>query len=231
MSRDPNIIIALYTCKAHQHLHKEFYASSIGQTLQSFPNARFIEAFADQNLLRSELNENRLTVATEEAYANLCRKTFEMISILVRRTRFDYLLKVDVTSGIESMNQDERIRNRVQDPAVMVEYLEALKGRIASGEAADYEGWKQINASRDGIERWAGLKGLKVNLDAIFGDRAIPLYYSGKCYMMSRPLAEYSALSGQELAEKFTSNLPGGEDLLVGCWNQDFMNERSSDSG
>lgn len=217
-----NTVVAIYTCARHEYLHPEFYRSAIGRTLSERFNARFIEVFADPGESASCLADSRLTVATEEAYANLCRKTLGMISVLVEHAGFDFLIKVDVTAAIPAMNQVPQIRNRVADPAVLVDFLDRLAVRIDSGQAAQYEGWKAIRPSRQGIERWADIKGLDIDVPAVFGQGPIPPYYSGKCYVLGWRFAEYVADNGRTLLNTYEQHLPS-EDLLVGHLFQRFM--------
>ena len=214
-NNQPALLICIYTCDAHECFHDEFWKSRIGKYLNSFDNARQIYIFADPALSEPSLDKGRLTVDTNEAYASLCLKTYKMIQYCSNELSFDFLIKIDVTSGIESMNLNPEIANRVADDQVMIDHLEDLKKSLSNEIVVDYTGWKQLTANQTGVERWARLKGLDIDYEKLLGSDSIPPYFSGKCYTISQKLAKFIAEQGEDLAHAHTRYLPG-EDMMVG---------------
>ena len=218
----PALLICIYTCDVHECFHEEFWKSRIGKYLNSFDNARQIHVFADPTLSESGLENGRLTVDTNEAYSNLCLKTYKMIQHCSNELPFDFLLKMDVTSGIQSMNLNPAIANRVADEQVMLNHLENLKNSLGNEEITHYTGWKQINANQAGVERWAGLKSLEIDYKKLLGGAEFQLYYSGKCYTISQQFAKFICEHGEALAHAHTRYLPGSEDMMVGRLYEHF---------
>ena len=216
VNSEPTLLICVYTCEAHECFHSEFQDSRIGKYLNSFPNAQQVYVHADPGLTESRLNLNRLTVDTAEAYSNLCVKTFKMIQYCTNYVRFDFLMKIDVSSGILKLNLNPKVLNRVSDEQVMIDHLEEIKRSIRSGIITNYTGWKKIAASRNGVERWAKLKDLEINYKKLLGVDVAPPYFSGKCYTVSRQFAQFIGEYGEDLALEHTQYLPGSEDMMIG---------------
>jgi hypothetical protein len=224
-----NVLICLYTCEDHEHLHEEFHHSHIGQFLNSIGGSTLINVFADNTANVSTLRKNNLFVDTQETYTNLSVKTFKMIKFCVRHFQFHYLMKIDLSSGIEHLNLNEKVVNRVSDQQVMVKFLADANTKLQESELSDYSGWKTINANRVGIEQWAKRRGLRIEFDKVFADGKIPPYYSGKCYLLSRPFAAYVADNGAVMAREHKHFLGGSEDLLVGRLYHEYVSAHGSD--
>lgn len=212
----PKILICVYTCSLHEPFHEEFYQSEIGRCLTSFANSTLIHVFANAELPKPLFKKNRLTLNTQEAYTNLCVKTHRMIAYCARFFQFDYLIKIDISSGVKHLNLDERIVNRVFDQQIMVDYLEIVKRKSELRILEDYDGWKEIHAKQSGIERWARIKNVEIDFAQIFGNKNVPPYFSGKCYTVSYEFARFIADQGIPMAEEHTRYLPGLEDLMIG---------------
>ena len=221
-NNQPTLLICIYTCDDHARFHDEFQGSQIGKYLSSFDNARQVFVFADPTLSKPHLDNNCLTINTNEAYSNLCLKTYKMIQYCSNKLSFDFLIKMDVTSGIKSMNTNPKITNRVADERVMINHLEILKKSLGKEINVDYTGWKQINANQAGVERWAELKGLDIDYKKLLGDSKVQSYFSGKCYTISQNLAEFIGEQGEDLAHEHTRYLPGSEDMMVGRLYEHF---------
>jgi hypothetical protein len=224
-NRKSHPVICIYTCAAHERLHAEFHDSAIGKYLGTFGGARQIYVYADDRLSESRLENGRLTVSTREAYSNLCLKTFKMIQFCAREIPFDFLMKIDVTSGIESMNRNPNVLNRVANQQALIDYLDAFRKDLLNNRASDYTGWKLITANRNGVERWAKLKDLEVDYDKLLGESPPPQYFSGKCYSISRGFASYVAETGEQTACEHTACVPGSEDMMIGRLYKRFKDD------
>jgi hypothetical protein len=220
-NNQPALLICIYTCDAHQRFHAEFHESRIGKYLNSFGNAQQVYVYADPKLSESKMDMGRLTVDTAEAYSNLCLKTFKMIQYCAHRITFDFLMKIDLSSGIRQLNLDPKVINRVSDEQVMIDHLEALRRSIGSGVITHYTGWKQITANRNGVERWARLKGLEIDYERLLGKVKSQEYFSGKCYTISKRFAQYIGDHGESMALAQTQYLPS-EDMMIGRLHECF---------
>lgn len=227
--KDGSVLVCVYTCARQEPHHDEFRRSPVGRAIERLPSSRRIFVYADPDLPKPSLEEDVLRLDTEESYANLAMKTYLMVKHCVEALRFDHLVKIDVTSGIERFNRDERVRNRVGDPDEMVRFIDRLSGDLGAGRAGDYDGWRLVRAKRRGIERWARVKGLEIDLDRVFPDDRIPPYYSGKCYCLSRRLAEFVAAHGEGVAREHVRHLSGSEDVLVGRLYDAFKAQRAEE--
>ncbi|MCW8926484.1 MAG: hypothetical protein OQJ84_09520 [Xanthomonadales bacterium] len=225
-NKQPAVLICIYTCESHKPFHAEFHESRIGKYLDTFTNARQIYVSANPELSTPRLDMDQLTVNTVESYSNLCQKTFKMIRYCAERIPFDYLVKMDVTSGIESMNLNPEIVNRVSNQQVMINYLKEIKNFNVDDMNSDYTGWRRITANRDGVERWAKLKDVKINYVKMLGEGVTLTYYSGKCYTISRRFAKYIGKYGDDLTRKHTRYLPS-EDMLIGRLYEGFSKSLS----
>jgi len=210
------VLICLYTCADHLRFHDQFHLSNIGMFLKSINNSKLINVFADGAINSPLMQENDLYLDTKESYINLSLKTYKMIKYCVQRFEFQYLMKIDLSSGIEQLNTNPAVANRVRDQEVMVNFLGDVNTKIQERKLEDYTGWKLINANKDGIERWAKNRGLQIDFDHVFADEIIPPYFSGKCYLLSKAFANYVAKSGAVMAQEHTQHLTGSEDLMIG---------------
>jgi len=217
-NNQPALLICIYTCDAYQRLHAEFHESRIGKYLKSFGDTRCIYVRADPTLSKSKMGTDclTLTVDTVEAYSNLCLKTYKMIQYCTNHLSFDFLMKIDVTSGVEAMNLNPEVVNRVSDQQKMIDHLEEVKNSIGMRTFDHYAGWKKIKANQTGVERWARLKGLEIDYEKLLGGEILLPYFSGKCYTVSRRFARFISEHGEGVALAHTQCLPGSEDMMIG---------------
>ena len=216
------VLICLYTCADHVRFHDQFHLSCIGMFLKSINNSKLINIFADDAIKSPLMQKNDLYLDTKESYSNLSVKTYKMIQYCVQRFKFHYLMKIDLSSGIEQLNTDPAVANRVSDQEVMVNFLKGVITKLQESNLEDYTGWKLINANKDGIERWAKNRGLQTEFDHVFADGIIPPYFSGKCYLLSKAFANYVAKNGAIMAQEHTQHLAGSEDLMIGRLYEKF---------
>jgi hypothetical protein len=139
-----------------------------------------------------------------------------------RQLRSKQLIKLDLTCL--------RYRGKQTiDPKAVAKWLE---GRLAEplGDSSHYDGFlHHTRPVQANIHQWGHNKGVAVDPAQVFGvDGMVPSFYSGKAYVLSRPLMRYIAGYGAPMAEEHVRFLHGAEDLMVGRLAERFQAAQSA---
>jgi hypothetical protein len=214
--------VCIYLCRANSDFLEAFYSSEIGSFLRNVPDVRIFEVYADPDLPQSFHDCTRIVLRTPERYNALSLKTSEMIRYAVRNFRFQRLLKIDVTC-IRTDFSEPQYKGRVP---LDVHRLKAFLRDTNPNQ--DYTGFVlHSNASQGDAENWATKKGGKIDYRHVFGEGAMPPFYSGVCYFVSRAFAEYIASESPPMAKEHAEKMWGSEDTMIGRLYTLFRANRS----
>jgi len=211
-------VICIYTCKRHSELLEEFHKSVIGNYLLNLPYSKILEVYADPSISRSFHRGNRLILRTPERYEALSLKTFKMIQYCVQRFEFQRLLKIDVTTVMNTFEGTEYEGRKAIDPVKLVHFLQE------SSPEKHYDGFLlHARASREDAETWAAKKGGKIDYERLFSDGPMPPWFSGKSYFVSQEFARFIGEHGARMAREHVEYFIGAEDLMIGRLFEEFQ--------
>ena len=214
-------VVCLYGCAADAALLEEFYGSALWKLIRQRPDTRLLEVWGGGNS-DDQYDGRRLTLATPEAYDQLSYKTLRMLRWCSRQLRLKQLIKLDLTC----------LRYRGKQTISADAVASWLKERLAEPLQGDvhYDGFLHHAAPvQANIRQWGRNKGTTVAPEQVFGeDGAVPSFYSGKAYALSRPLMRYIAGFGTPVAEEHVRFLNGAEDLMVGRLAERFQAAQSA---
>ena len=96
ISSTSKILVCIYTCKKDLDSVSALKNTVWFKDISSRDNFKCIQVLADESISYEYILENEtLTLKTEEPYTNLCIKSFKMIKACKELFEFDFLLKVD----------------------------------------------------------------------------------------------------------------------------------------
>jgi hypothetical protein len=212
------LLVCIYTCERDRDFLGAFYESPPGRHLLQRPGARLLEVYADPDIPHSFHANNQLFLRSTESYETLCLKTLEMIRYCVRNFDFVRLLKIDVTV-VRTSFQGREYKGRV--PLDLTRLADFLANLPAWKHYGGFLERKEV--SREKAEKWAAKKGGKIDFEKVFGSGPMPPFFSGKCYYVSRPLAEFIDKHGDVIAGEHIAYLVGAEeDVMIGRLFQQF---------
>lgn len=135
-----------------------------------------------------------------------------MIRYCVQHFQFRRLLKIDVTTVRTSFDPHEYEGHHTPiDQARLVQFLQQAPAE------KDYDGFELFTgASRENAMTWARLKRGTIDYERLFGDGAMPPYFTGKCYFLSWAFASFISEHGAAIAQEHVDYLLGAEDVMVG---------------
>jgi len=209
--RELELLVCIYTCRKHADLLAAFYATEFGQYLKGLSNTLVLEIYADLEISESMHINEKLIVKTDEKYENLSVKTHLMIEYCIANFKFKNLSKVDVTTILPRSNLNSESSHAEITPSQLVNFLGDR------GNFGDYEGIKLLSdAGRNGAENWARKKGGAIDYLRVFGNRNMPPYYTGKCYILSHRFTRFISQHGASMAQEHAQYLMGSEDVMIG---------------
>ena len=212
------LLVCIYTCEKHRELLRVFHESVVGQYLRGLAGTRIIEVYANPAISSSTLCTDELVLRAEERYGALSVKTHEMMEFCVNHFDFQHLLKIDVTTIMTRFTGAEY---KGRKPINLDRLVLFLKGTRFD---KDYDGFHlHRHATRANAENWAAIKGEVISYEKVFGDKKMPPYFSGKCYIVSQRFARYISEYGQDMAREHEKYFLGSEDLLVGRMYEEFQ--------
>lgn len=204
-------LVCIYTDSTQSDNLRKLKETELYVYLENEWNTQIVEVYAGCDSISED--PGRVCLPTIESYDKLSQKTYEMMRYCVDSYEFDYLIKLDVTLTYELID-GLHWRNYFTPDAV----TEFLKRQTYH----EYDGIYFQEITQKAFNAWAADKSLDVNFQAEFGfEHRYPDCYCGKCYCVSRPLAEHIAETGKILADQYTINLGGCEDMFVGkCYQK-----------
>lgn len=212
-----NLLVCVYTCTAHEAFLEAFSISSVARFLGERPKTRIVPVYAEMGISQPEIAGGRLLVPAEETYEKLSLKTYEMIAAACELFQFDWLLKIDVSVVRRNFSDPEYADRKPIDLDDLLAYLQQAPNN------GDYDGYTFMQSpSRDGALNWARKKGKAINYERIFGDGPMCSFYSGKCYFISRRLAEFIRREGEAIAREQAEHFLGSEDVMIGRLYEKF---------
>jgi len=207
--RAKKIVVCIYACYQDEHLLKEFYVSPVAKWLARDDRFTLFEVFADGTLTDDLVTKNRVTLCVEEQYRNLPQKTFNMIRFFTETSKYDYILKIDVTTLTTALKNDiptggkkistESILELISDPTFL----------------QHYNGYSRVTAQRRGAENWAKNKTIKIDYDRVFDSNTLPNFFSGKLWLISHEFAKFIVSNNPDTLDLFTNFFPA-EDVMIG---------------
>ena len=208
-------VVCLYGCNADAGLLDAFYDSALWALIRERPDTLLLEVWAGATE-QTTFDGRRLTLATPEDYGQLSLKSLEMLRWCSRQLRMKQLIKIDLTCV------DYQGHQHIKLNAVTAWLKQRIDEPLAGSN--HYDGFLRHNApSHDNLHQWAQRKGVSVDPVQVFGKSgAIPGFYSGKAYALSRPLLRYIAGYGTAMAHEHVQHLHGAEDLMVGRLAEQF---------
>ena len=216
----PKTIFCLYGCDKDLHFLNEIRNSRIYSTIAEDPSCLILEIWAGASK-KTTLNGRRLTVATEESYANLSVKTQKFINYCYLNFNFSQLVKFDISCVRKNFKGPEYEGRKPLDLEKIEEFISTQLGNHLSGGKSSnlndhYRGFQYIqNPSIANIEEWGRKKQATVNPQKVFKEEKIPSFYTGKCYVISHELCKLVAREGYSMAHQHKKLLNGSEDLMV----------------
>lgn len=213
-----DLLVCIYTCEQHRHFLDALYDSIVGRYLRELPGARLIEVYADRNISRSVHHDGKLTVRAPESYETLSIKTLEMIRYCVAHFDFRRLLKID---GTIARTKFEGPQYEGRTPVDLEALADFLKNASLD---RDYDGFlMHAQATRENVIAWARKKGGTIDYERLFGDRPLPPFFSGGCYLLSGRFARFVSENGGLVAKQHVDYLLGAEDVMIGRLYRDFQ--------
>jgi len=210
ISSTSKILACIYTCEKDRSSLDKLKRTDWYKDISIRNNFQTIDVFADESIDKEfQLNDNVLTVKTQESYDNLCIKTYKMIQACDQLFEFDYLLKID--SNI--------IENRHNKTSMLFSFEYFLEKFYNSGVIGEYNGLTPITGNTIGSFRsWANSKNLFVMPEAIISelgdDRWPKSYWAGGCYCLGKNSIS-KILQQKCLFDKFKNLMGGCEDMAV----------------
>tara|TARA_B100000282_G_scaffold123669_1_gene88189 strand:+ start:1950 stop:2819 length:870 start_codon:yes stop_codon:yes gene_type:complete len=201
-------LICIYTCEKNKNSLFKFKQTRFYNEIKKSDKFKIIEVYADGK--KTHYDNNKLILDCEENYSQLSIKSFKMIFECVEKFSFDKLIKIDC-------NIFEYKTNEYGFPYEILNNLlceTEIKNLVFSENKNDYFGsMLSFSQSENSLKKWANVKNLKVS--CLKWQHRV-LFFTGKCYCLSRNFCEYIKNNGKQDSEYFAKNYGGVEDLYVG---------------
>jgi hypothetical protein len=209
-------VVCLYGCEADADLLEAFYSSPPWELIRQRKDTLLLEVWGGSTTY-DQFDGRRLTLNTPDTYEQLSLKTLQMLRWCSRNLRMKQLIKLDLTSiryqgkqNINLMELSQWLQRRLVKPLQGGKHYDGLLHHTAPTQA--------------NILQWGRNKGVAVSPEAVFGiNGRVPGFFSGKAYVLSRPLLRYIAGHGAPTAHEHVQYLNGAEDLMVGRLAERFQ--------
>lgn len=178
-------LICINTCHQDAASLEELRATDWFNFVNSSSEYEVIIVLADPNVGTSFTYEDKLIIKTEEAYDNLCMKTFYMIEYFLTVTSFDFILKLD----------SKIIEGRHNNTSHLFSFENFLDNFYKNSFEQDYGGACGIIGTNPTLLRsWASSKNLTIMPELLLTELGIeefPMkYWAGSSYSLSRKFAQ-----------------------------------------
>ena len=204
------ILVCIYTCEKDLYSVVALKKTDWFKDVSSRENFKCIQVLADESISDEYVLENEtLTLKTEESYTNLCIKSFKMIKACKELFDFDFLLKVD----------GNIVKNNHNKTSSFFSFDYFLQKFYSGDVIGEYNGLTPIvgNTIKQ-FRNWAYMKNLTVMPEFFIisagQDRWVEEYCAGGCYCLGLNSIN-TILQQPELFNKFKNFMAGCEDMAI----------------
>lgn len=204
------ILVCIYTCRQDTESVSELKETEWFKDVSSRNNFQCIEVLADEKIDQEYVLENNvLTLKTQESYNNLCIKTYKMIEACKELFEFDFLLKID----------GNIIKNRHNKTSMLFSFEYFIEKFYNQGVIGEYNGLTPIQGNTlQQFRNWASMKKLFVMPEALISDigenKWATDYWAGGCYCLGKKSIN-KIIKQKNLFKKFKNLMAGCEDMAI----------------